>query len=691
MKKIVFLISGLGVILFCFLFGFQKEQKLQKPLEYEVRVELVVVEVFVTDNKGNFVDNLRKDDFEIFEDGKKVDIAYFAVAKPEKEAEERIREEIPEKRKAFPPQKMKLVILFDTINTNRFYLDAQWPRFNEMFQALSEKVEETMIIELSRGAGVRVLQPFTSDQQLLSQTLSQFMGDFWKEVEKQIRKVQVEELERELRLRIQDRFISDPKLFLEALSEEETNRSRGRLEDSFSSFLAAVNHIRKFEGIKAILIVSDGLRLENGFVKIFDPFKLFGGKKYFDQMEAFEKLLQIINEERIIFYAFSPKGIKPDFTAMAGSIQVGEMFRKELDQWSKELYSIEKIAEETGGLYLSGQKKYEEFVKELGRDLTHYYDISYKPPKREGKGGYHKIEVRVKRPDLRIRYKKGYSDFTPEEREKKNIATAFLSPSFYKDIDFSCRTDFIALDENFGQFWIRVAIPLDQFREPEDKYLQEKISLLFGINEPGEYRVHFGETQLGIKEAIEKGTNILYRGLATSRIKLKPGEYEARVILKQAGDRTSGWGDSLKIPDLKTDKVSYLINSIFGLLVEGEEKGAARFTISPKDSSLLLSHHKFYPGLENVFRKKGNVGLFLQVRNPQNIQDFSFQFSLRAEEKAALSLLSEKIDSLFDRNSKILSEVYLLDFQDVPSGDYQLWIKSSDGQIEKGVAIKIIP
>jgi len=67
---------------FCVLYGLQEKQKAEEKIEHEVVVELVIVEVFVTDKKGNFVDNLTKDDFEIYEDGEKVEIKYFAVVTP---------------------------------------------------------------------------------------------------------------------------------------------------------------------------------------------------------------------------------------------------------------------------------------------------------------------------------------------------------------------------------------------------------------------------------------------------------------------------------------------------------------------------------------------------------------------------------------------------------------------------------
>jgi VWFA-related protein len=694
-------------ILFLALYGFQNPQKQKKPLEHEVIVELVVVEVFVTDKKGNFVDNLAKEDFEIYEDGKQVKIQYFAVVKPEKEIpKEIVSEKIIETKMPHRPKKMKLVILFDSINTNRIYLTRHWSEIQKMFKALFDKVEEIMIMELNRSSGARVIQPFTSDKNLLSSIISEYLGDLWIDIERKFTESQIKEAEIEMMKPPEDRIISNPEDLINAFKEEEKYFRRLRLADSFSAFLAAVNYIRRFEGIKSVLLISDGFHLESelvvgrrdaseDFVKIFDPFKLFGGKRYFDQHEAFERFLELINEEMIIFYAFSPKGIKPSFfevdSVIWKNMQYTEsIFQKERRQWSRERYSVEKIAEETGGLYLDGEKKYENIVKEVGRDLTHFYDISYTPPKRARKTGYHKIDVKVKRPGLIVRFKKGYSDFTEQEKERRNIASAFLAPSFFKDVTFFCKTDFVSLRGENPLFWIRMHIPLDQFRSDQDMMSPEKLVMMFGINEWSEQKVHLGEIEIPIKDATEKGVKSLYRVFTTSGGKFKPGEYEIRVILKQAGDRIGGWETSVKIPDIKRNISSSIINAIFGFLRKSEKNNPILFSINKNDGSLQLSQYRLFPLVEEVINKREKVALFLQIYNPKKIKEFSFEFSLSRDENLALNIPTEKIESLMDKKSKILNEVYLLDFKQVFPGNYQLCIKSSDDRIEKRIEIKVI-
>lgn len=703
MKKNTIIFFLALFLLFCLLHGFQKQEKARKPLEHEVLVELVVVEVFVTDKEGNFVDNLTEDDFEIFEDGKKVEIYYFDIVSPKKETlKEEFEEKIIEKKKALSPQKMKLVVLFDNINTNRIYLNRQWPQVEEMFKALSDKVEETMIMELNRELGMRVIQPFTSDPDLLASNISKLRFDLWKDIEEDIRKREIEDLEIEARLAIKDRFLLNAEYIIRCLREEERFMRRIRLADSFSSFLAAVNHIRQFDGIKSVLIISDGFHLERvikigrnwvsdikkDIVKIFDPFKLFGGKRYFDQQEAFEKFLQLINEEKIVFYACSPQSLREEFSVRD---RFYKMFKDEMEQWSKERGTLEEIADETGGMYLKGEKKYENFIKELGRDLTHFYDLSYMPPKREKKGGYHKIDVKVNKPKVTVRHRKGYSDFTDEDLEKKNLAAAFLSPSLFKDISFSCKTDFIFLRSGYPQFWIRVKIPLDQFKKGQDIILPEELALLFGINECSEDRVHTGGRMFQIKEAREKGLDILYRAFITSLVNIKPGKYETRIILRQEGNQIGGWEDSLDIPDVKKGSHINVVNAVLGFLSKEEKENTVPFSVSIGDGALLLSRYRMYPFLENVFKIDSEVALFLQIFTPEEMQNSGLHFSLLEAEKKAVNLPFERVESFFDKESGILNEVYTFDLRKFPPGDYRLEINSSDGRIERKIDMKIIP
>jgi hypothetical protein len=138
-------------------------------------------------------------------------------------------------------------------------------------------------------------------------------------------------------------------------------------------------------------------------------------------------------------------------------------------------------------------------------------------------------------------------------------------------VTFFCKTDFVSLRGENPQFWIRMHIPLDQFRSDQDMISPEKLVMMFGINKWGEQKVHFGEIEIPIKVEVEKGADSLYHVFTASASKLKPGEYETRVILRQAGDRIGGWETSVKIPDIKRNISSRFINAIFCFLRKSEK------------------------------------------------------------------------------------------------------------------------
>ena len=72
------------------------------------------------------------------------------------------------------------------------------------------------------------------------------------------------------------------------------------------------------------------------------------------------------------------------------------------------------------------------------------------------------------------------------------------------------------------------------------------------------------------------------------------------------------------------------------------------------------------------------------------MEDINFQTFLYKDENTVLAVHSEKIDSYFDRELKINNEVFLLDFQGITPGDYQLQIKSPEIPGKREIKVKII-
>src|SRR5687768_13610016 len=59
-------------------FVFAQQQPAPPQFAEEIEVRVIDVDVAVTDRQGNPLTSLTRDDFELYEDGKRVDIAYFS-------------------------------------------------------------------------------------------------------------------------------------------------------------------------------------------------------------------------------------------------------------------------------------------------------------------------------------------------------------------------------------------------------------------------------------------------------------------------------------------------------------------------------------------------------------------------------------------------------------------------------------
>jgi hypothetical protein len=94
--------------------------------------------------------------------------------------------------------------------------------------------------------------------------------------------------------------------------------------------------------------------------------------------------------------------------------------------------------------------------------------------------------------------------------------------------------------------------------------------------------------------------------------------------------------------------------------------------------------------VENILKKGKQLALFVQTYIPNSSQGAVPQFLLHGTENTTMSLGFEKVESDYDEKLNILSEVYLVDTQNVLPGDYRLIVKSSDSQDEKSVEIKVI-
>jgi VWFA-related protein len=678
------------------------------------------VDVVATDKEGNFVSDLKKEDFEVYENGKRMPINSFELVLFEKEKILEEEKPISKSDQRFV-RKKRFVVIFDSINTIKRMLDRSKLQIMENLISLIKQGREIMVFELSETEGMRILQPFTSEEKLIVNAVDMASGSIW--VEKSADALSVpgilSQTDPSLETRGLDGF--DLGKFQKSQEHMYEFQSRSRFAKSINSFLSVMNVIKDYPGRKSVLLISGGfpaLSFERIYAgggiestlpmaqvsatKILDPFKVLQKTESRFGSEIFDDLIQYANSHNITFYTMDPDNylryVLPDIAYDNFPRKMHSLNSTVIDNIAEikknEQSNLKYIAKDTGGTYLLGEKKFDNFQKAVSRDLGNYYELSYSLKKKKADGKYHKIKVKIRRPDVEISFRKGYFDYTHEQKESLLFASASYNPSMFKEIPFEARANAFVKGKDKYILWFNVALPMKKIITEEYDWGKSKILKLgIWIDETS------GDSSLKSEMAIPivLTPNLLKRlrrvqffgfNCGSDEVKLKNDKYKLVFALYDEAESKIGTVEQdLVIPDISDSSESQVLTAVFGNLVQSSGKG--NFKLSQKDGTLQLKGHKLYPMGSNMFRPRKDIALFLQVYAQQKGADFEPEFALSqmGDEKGALPF--QTVEQSWDKNAKVWNCVYTLDFRSIPKGSYILEISWLDQQKEQESKNKI--
>jgi VWFA-related protein len=689
-------------------FGFYQKQNLQ-PERHEVTVRLVLVDVIATDKDGKVVTGLTKEDFEIHEDGKSVPINsvdFINFESPSIVSVEKIKA---------PARKKRFFVLFDSINTIRRMLDRSKSRILDRLIELIRSGGEIMVMEMSEEGGIQILQPFSSDPQLIAQAIEKASGSIW--VERATDDLAVPDILG--RTEVTDREIFVPGVGVEKSAREIYQyKTRVRFEKSLSSLLSVMNMIKDYPGRKPVLLVSGGfpaLSLEKLFsapgikskvahsdiaaAKIYDPFKVLqkGGRRYGD--DIFDDLIEFANSHNITFYSMDPdiylRYVLPDMSFDNFS-RVSDMAQIKRN----ELANLKEMALDTGGLSLQGANKFDEFQKVLNQDLFSFYELSYYPDRKKSDGKYHKIQVKIKKPGVNIRFRKGYYDYNPDQEESLLFASTVANPDLFKQIDFQARIVPFVSNRNKCILWINMALPVKDLvlsSDPNKEFKLIKASLW--MDDPEEKDAFNARLDIPIsltpsfRQKLEKA-RYFGHNVCSEEIQLDKDQYRfIFALFDHESNRVGTVVQTLENPVLKEGSQSEIANVVFGLLRESRERRKP-FTLSEKDGTLYVEQSKFYPMGSNQFSGKVTVSVFVQVLTPYINAEFKPEITAIQNDQIIRQVPLELIKQYRNKKAHAINIVCNLDFRQFLKGSYVLQIKLSDSssnqEIKEKVQIRIL-
>jgi VWFA-related protein len=431
-----------------------------------IDVSVVNLDVFVTDKKGQPLTGLKKEDFQVFEDGKPVEISNFYAESggtaPRPAAA--VKEERP------LPRQLRLVVFVDDVNLTSETRGRILPQVSEFLHRELVPGDQVMLVRYTQK--LELLRAFTGDLGQVGSDLSSLL-----KLSSDLRKLQ-ESREQAIEdiIGSMEGDIYEPALVesrLQAWGEQESNVVRGSLQalDSVVSWLAGV------PGRKAILYVSDGLALAPGedlFAAWAQGSHGLVGVSIVDRITGFrQQTLELSGRFRettahagrngITIYPIEAYGVRD--THPSKSQNAGVQSRQN---------GLRLLAQETGGKALLNAADPRAALEPLAEDLTTYYSIGYQP-RRAGDEVEHRIEVRVKSKGAQARYRQWYRDKPVGEAiAERTLAVMRFGP---EDNPLGAALEIVP-GKTPGETLVRVKVPLSKlFLQPETGDRQGQLRL----------------------------------------------------------------------------------------------------------------------------------------------------------------------------------------------------------------------
>lgn len=418
-----------------------------------IEVNVVNVDVHVTDRDGRPVTDLRREDFEILEDGKRMEVSNFRRVEPEGGPAASLPAASPSPQSATAPQpppgqlppeeRLHLIVYVDNFNLSPQNRTKVLRQLRSFLRDLSPK---NRVMLVTNDLAVNVLLPFTTDPAAVEAALNtiESLPTLGQESANERRQV----VHRILELREAVRKLDGPcSNMLLAPAESYAETTRQEVLRSINAMTVLVNSLSGVPGRKAVLHVSDGLPVtpgeeafqllvelcgggtQSGLQDVFDGDLLdqnvqISGRTLmikaqgYSTAEDFDKLAAHANANRVTLYTLQASGLTNVAAAEGGSPFEERMYQLQTMQsiYTANLQnSLTLLATETGGRAILNANDLASDLRRMQEDLGSYYSLGYVPA-HSGDGREHRIEVKVRRPGLQVRYRRGYRDKPAIER-----------------------------------------------------------------------------------------------------------------------------------------------------------------------------------------------------------------------------------------------------------------------------------
>ena len=596
-----------------------------------ITTDLVQIDAVVTDKDGNQVTNLTAGDFELLQDGKPQKISNFSYinsASPNQTASSKTgKNSNPAPPIRVRPENAGRIITFIVDDGN---CTASQIGMLASKQALEKFVNEQMqpndlVAVYQTRSGSSVFQQYTSDKSQLLRGIRKIRwypptgtcafsdGSFFdaarsntfeKMTTNGTRTVTIESDE--------DRKRRE--------SSEDFNRNN-QVVGTIGVLRYVVRGLERVGGRKVVFLLSDGI-----------PFRARDGK-FLSAIHVLRDLTDLANRSAVVFNTIDVRGLlstsmieaRDQISTRDNANASDKVITERSAEMSNTQSGLFFLANETGGRFYQGQNYLDVPVRQALSLEKGYYLLGYQPDNETFKGKkFHNIEIRLKRPGLRVLSRAGFLGKTESETKTKprtgdsELYEAIVAPLPQPGLQLGLTAFFVntPAEGNFVRSLIHLNgqdITFVNENAKEIKAIFDVVAVT--LNEKNEVVDEFYSTHSFRVESaalpLIKQNGLIYTPDVPVK---KAGTYNFRVAVRDvSGKRLGSAGQVIQVPDLK--KSDLFISGLTVSAVDANGKFITPASVKP-ENALSLTASAAVPAIRQ-FRRNSILAYAYTVYNAQ--------------------------------------------------------------------------